>query len=304
MNSVDVHRDLAEISNGFGAILLDAYGVFWGGNDVGLLPRAKEMMEALVSQGKVVGILSNSTQLAAKELYKLSQHSLIQGKHFHFLITSGEVTRELFLSHQLPFDTSNKKFWVLYGDHPRFSSHSSIFQGTTYVETPHIDEADFVYIGVPHIGGEDQTDPELFHEQVQQLKKENLILVCANPDRFAHEGKPARAVVRQGTIAALYEALGGTVHYIGKPYEAAYSHAMRHFHKENIFDPKEILMVGDTPETDIRGARQFGMASALITQTGIMGDRIAQQGFEQAISTLSPKNTPNFFIERFAHACL
>ena len=41
----------------FKGVLLDAYGVFWGGNDIGVLPGAKEVMEKLVSDGKIVGIL-------------------------------------------------------------------------------------------------------------------------------------------------------------------------------------------------------------------------------------------------------
>ena len=36
----------------FKGILLDAYGVFWGGNDIGPFPEAIETMKTLVTQGK------------------------------------------------------------------------------------------------------------------------------------------------------------------------------------------------------------------------------------------------------------
>ena len=134
-----------------------------------------------------------------------------------------------------------------------------------------------------------------------KLKRKDLPMVCANPDRFAHEGKPPKAVVRQGSIAAIYEEMGGQVHYIGKPDNQAYSIAMKSFLQLEIFNPAEILMVGDTPETDIRGARQFGMSSALITQTGMMADRISRQGWENVMRNLSANDHPDFFIGRFAN---
>lgn len=291
-----IYPNLTKIPQEFKGILLDAYGVFWGGNDTGLLPGAKQAMEQLVANGKIVGILSNTTQLAAKELNKFQLHGLVQGKHFHFLVTSGEVVRSIFLNEQLPFPTPNKKFWVFGGVHPKFSPHNTIFQDSSYTETRDLNDADFVYIGIPHIHGEDQLDPQLFHQQIEQLSKTNKPLVCPNPDQFAHEGNPPRAVVRQGSIAALYEKMGGYVFYIGKPYANAYSMALHHFHQKNISNLNEILMVGDTPETDIRGARNTGICSALTTQTGMMADRIANHGMEKVLQALLSSDQPDFFI--------
>ncbi|EFB41100.1 MULTISPECIES: TIGR01459 family HAD-type hydrolase [Parachlamydia] len=291
-----IYPSLSHIVSDFRGVLLDAYGVFWGGNSTGLIPGAKEAMEHLVASGKVVGVLSNSTQLASKEIKKLEGHGILEGKHFHFLVTSGEITREIFLNEALPFQTNYKKFWVFGGIHPHFSSHELIFQGTAYRETSDLDEADFIYTGIPHIEGEDQEDPEIFRQKIQEVIKKKLTLICSNPDRFAHEGNPPKPVVRQGSIAAIYEELGGSVFYIGKPYPTAYAKAIDCFAQNKIHDLSEILMVGDTPETDIRGARQCGIPSALILQTGMMRDRIASQGLENAIKNLS--DHPNFFIGR------
>lgn len=297
-SAFEIFPGIAALSDRFQAILLDAYGVFWGGNDFGLLPGSKEVMETLVSNGKIVGILSNSTQLAAKEISKLQLHGLIQGEHFHFLMTSGEVARDIFLNENLPFQTSGKKFWLFGGVHPKFSSHEAIFQGTAYSETFEIDEADFIYISIPHLNGKDQVDPERFRADIEKLKTKNLPMVCSNPDQFAHEGVPPRALVRQGSIARIYQEIGGQVFYIGKPHHNAYTIAMSHFQRHNVTDPVNILMVGDTPETDIRGARSFGMPSALVTQTGMMADRIDHHGFEKALKTLSSLDYPEYLIGR------
>lgn len=294
----EVFPGIARVSDPFKGILLDAYGVFWGGNDFGLLPGSKDVMEKFVAIGKIVGILSNSTQLASKEINKLHLNGLIQGKHFHFLITSGEVARNIFLNEKLPFETPGNKYYLFGGVHPKFSSHQAILQDTIYSETSDINEADFIYISIPQINGEDQINPELFRKEIEKLKTKNLPMICPNPDQFAHEGKPPRAVVRQGSIARIYEEMGGQVFYIGKPHHKPFAIAMSHFQQHNVTKPKEILMVGDTPETDIRGARRFGMSSALVTQTGIMADRISHNGLERALKALSPHDSPDYFIGR------
>ncbi|MCA6602106.1 MAG: TIGR01459 family HAD-type hydrolase [Pseudanabaena sp. M57BS1SP1A06MG] len=289
---------IAQLASRFDGLLLDAYGVFWGGNNFGLLPGSKGIMEELVAQGKIVGILSNSTQLASKEIHKLHSHDLIQGKHFHFLMTSGEIARHIFLHEKLPFPTSSHKFWLFGGTHPKFASHQAIFQETVYQETQDIHEADFIYISVPHLKGVDQIDPTVFHAEIEKLKMTNLPMVCANPDHFAHEGTPPQAVVRQGRIAMMYEDIGGKVYYIGKPHPKAYAMAMQQFHQYNIINPQAVLMIGDTPETDIREAHHFGMPAALVTQTGIMADRISRKGLTNALEELPVQDYPDYLIER------
>ncbi len=290
-----------DVSKNFSGVLLDAYGVFWGGNDVGVLKGSVETMQNLMESGKTVGILSNSTQLAEKEINKFARHGIHKGKHFHFIITSGEVAKNLFTNEKLPFETINKKYWLFGGIHPKFSSHAGLFQDSPYVETQTIQEADFIYISIPHLNGEDQLDPDCFKSQVDQLIPFGKPMICANPDRFAHEGNPPKAVVRQGSIAALYQASGGEVFYIGKPSASVFNEAMHHFSRHNVFNPKDILMVGDSVETDVKGARSFGMPVALVTKTGIMAERIANEGFINVVNTLSSLEIPNYFIERLAH---
>lgn len=255
-------------------------------------------MKKLVQDNKIVGILSNSTQLSGKEIQKLGKSGLNKEEHFHFLITSGDIAKHIFDHQQLPFKTPQKKFWLFGGIHPKYSSPLTLFEDSPYSVTENIAEADFIYISIPHINGEDQTDPNLFRQEIEKLLNTGLPMVCANPDRFAHEGNPPRPVVRQGSIAAIYEQLGGQVFYTGKPHQIAFQTAMKRFHDHDISNAAEILMVGDTPETDIRGSKQFGMRSALTTQTGMMAERINKSSFQKAIQTLSTEEHPDFFIER------
>jgi HAD superfamily hydrolase (TIGR01459 family) len=294
--SEKVFFKVGDITAPFKGILLDAYGVFWAGGSAGLIPGAKEAMRNFVLTGKTVGILSNTTQRSQKEIDKVRDHGLLKGEHFHFYLTSGEIAKEMFAEHKkLPFSSSKKKFYLFGKPHPRFSSHKALFEGSIYTETNNPKEADFIYIAIPHIDGEDQTDPKVFEKDLKELKVLNIPMVCTNPDRFAHEGNPPRAVVRQGSIAALFKEVGGEVVYMGKPEALVFLKAMERFLP---CEPHEVLMVGDTPETDIRGAKKVGMRTALITGTGIMADRIRDRGFSKAVKACLQEDLPDFFVER------
>jgi HAD superfamily hydrolase (TIGR01459 family) len=278
----------------FDAFLLDAYGVFWASSEVGMLPEAKETMALLMAQGKKVGILSNSTQLNFQD--KLAKWGVHENIHYHFLLTSGQVLRQLLLADQLPFPTPRKSYWLFGSDHPRYTPHSIAFKGTAYRQTMNIDEADFIHINIPQIEGYDQEDPKAFLPHVREAALKNIPVLCSNPDPFAHEGAPPRLVVRQGTIAQLFQEQGASVHFIGKPFPLVYQEALRRF--PDTIPSHRILMIGDTPETDIRGARQAGLATAVVTETGVMAGRLKRDGL-QAIHQLPESDKPTFAIERF-----
>ena len=48
-SAIEIIPGIARLSEGFDGILLDAYGVFWGGNDFGPFPGSKEVMKNFVS---------------------------------------------------------------------------------------------------------------------------------------------------------------------------------------------------------------------------------------------------------------
>lgn len=295
---MNLFSSLSEIPIRYPAILLDAYGVFWGGNGVGPLPGAKEEMQRLVQEGRVVGILSNSSQLAQKEIDKLKTWGFEQGVHYHFYLTSGQSAKRVFTNQALPFATPQKKYWAFGENHPRFTSFRALFDESVYTETDDLSAADFIYVAIPHVDGEDQTDPRVFRDKLFALKqKTDLPMVCVNADHFAHEGNPPRMVVRQGSIAALYEEFGGHVIYIGKPSKIAFEEAMHCFRERGIEWPEEVLMVGDTPEIDIRGANLSGMASALIMGAGMMEERIKMLGSQKVLDALPQSDIPTYYID-------
>jgi len=288
---------LEELSSRYEAFLLDAHGVFWGSSAVGLLPGAAAAMKYLVSEGKCVGIVTNSTQLGAKEKEKLRRYGLYEGVHYHFLVTAADAARELLLAKALPFATPRCKYWLFGAPHPHFGSHLPIFEGTGYVETKELSEADFVHISIPHIEGVDQEDPEVFRKWVEAVGT-GVEVLCVSPDRFALEGSPPSPVVRQGSIAEMFVERKIPVHMVGKPssiiYETALRQVPRHIPKE------KILMIGDTPGTDIRGAHGVGLDAALITKTGVVAELLEKEGIASCLDRLALDDQPDFLLERLA----
>ena len=87
------------------------------------------------------------------------------------------------------------------------------------------------------------------------LKKyTKLKMVCTNPDLIVHRGSNTEYCA--GSVAAIFEKLGGQVVYFGKPYPEIYNFCI----KKN----ETILAVGDNIRTDIRGANNMGFDSLFI----------------------------------------
>jgi len=82
-----------------------------------------------------------------------------------------------------------------------------------------------------------------------------LKMICTNPDLIVHRG--SRTEYCAGSLALIFEKLGGKVVYFGKPYPEIYNFCI----KKN----ESILVVGDNIRTDIRGANNMKFDSLFVT---------------------------------------
>ena len=88
------------------------------------------------------------------------------------------------------------------------------------------------------------------------LKKyTQLKMLCTNPDLIVHRGSKTEYCA--GSVAAIFEKLGGTVVYFGKPYPEIYNFCTK--------KSETVLAIGDNIRTDIRGANQMKFDSLFIT---------------------------------------
>ena len=257
-------QNLLDLKENFDVFVFDIYGVIWDGKKV--IPGYDDVMKQLVKAGEKVVIMSNSTALSQGQEKVYAGRGFLKGEHYHKLITSGDVAEEAFAQ-----DERKLKFY-------QFGRPSKVlFARSGYEELASPEEADFVYAGVPQTWEGDYWKDYLtmdpFVEELEYLVKLGKPLVCANPDCRAFENQYEKPVVRQGSVAEVYEKLGGKVTYFGKPYQNIYDFA---FINEPV-ERSRMLMVGDTLETDIKGGRDYGMKTAL-TQTGIAVFKMQEAG--------------------------
>jgi HAD superfamily hydrolase (TIGR01459 family) len=112
---------------------------------------------------------------------------------------------------------------------------------------------------------------EDYRAMMQEALQRRLPFVCANPDLTVHVG--ADLLPCAGAIAALYESLGGPVHWAGKPHRPAYDTAFakaRDIRRAEV-PASRVLAIGDALRTDLAGAAKAGV-DALFIATGIHRD--------------------------------
>ncbi|MGH7290496.1 MAG: HAD hydrolase-like protein, partial [Myxococcota bacterium] len=127
--------------------------------------------------------------------------------------------------------------------------------GLELVDTP--EQADFLFLTGTEIPPLTLDD---YHAILERAARRSLPMVCSNPDHVAPSG--TELVIAPGTIAAMYEAMGGTVRYIGKPHAPIYGACLDALEGLEL---GEIVAVGDSLEHDIKGANNVGIASCFLT---------------------------------------
>ena len=106
----------------------------------------------------------------------------------------------------------------------------------------------------------------------KELFKENINkkMICTNPDLIVDKGKKRELCA--GSVALVFEKMGGEVIYFGKPYPAVYNQSIDN-------KDKKILSIGDNLNTDIKGANLLNYDSLLIS-SGIHKNEIKKEGID------------------------
>ena len=81
-------------------------------------------------------------------------------------------------------------------------------------------------------------------------------MICTNPDLVVDRGKVREYCA--GSIAKIFEDIGGKVDYFGKPYPNVYNLSTK-------IKNRKVLCIGDNLNTDIRGANIQNFSSLLIS---------------------------------------
>ena len=105
---------------------------------------------------------------------------------------------------------------------------------------------------------------ELFKEHI------NKKMICTNPDLIVDRGDKRELCA--GSVALVFEKMGGKVVYFGKPFPEVYNQSTDN--KE-----KKVLSIGDNLNTDIKGANLLNYDSLLISN-GVHKNEIKKEGID------------------------
>ena len=108
------------------------------------------------------------------------------------------------------------------------------------------------------------------------LRQRNVPVVVANSDR-TYPVSPGRVAIAVGALADLLESLTGKRFLrFGKPDAQMFTFAYDHVRLTHSVDKSDILMVGDTLETDILGGNKFGLDTVLVLSGNTLPSRAEQ----------------------------
>ena len=133
---------------------------------------------------------------------------------------------------------------------------------------------------------DDQTEqPENYRDLLAGLARRGLDMVCANPDLKVQHGD--RIIPCGGALAAIYEELGGNVIMAGKPFSPIYEECLKRAEAAagRRVEKADILAIGDGMATDMKGARNFGIA-ALYIATGVHHEELKAGGLPAILARL------------------
>ncbi len=147
-----------------------------------------------------------------------------------------------------------------------------------------LDEADLVL----HTGllDDDVETPDDYRSVLSTMLERGVPMICANPDLKVERGD--RLVYCAGAVAAVYEEMGGTVHYAGKLFPPIYELAKQQASHLMNSSPQasRIVCIGDGLLTDMEGAFRAGIDALFVASqlhvNGGLTDEMLSTLFAQA----------------------
>ena len=239
---------LSELADHYSVFVFPIFGTLHNGQS--LSEEAFTCLQNLADLGKTVTIFSNVPKRRHVLIQDLASLGVPPSLYQH-VIASGEVAYHALKMRNDPFHARLGKRAYIYGS----SDALRMIEGLDIKKTTFLDEADFLLALGPD---EWHSDLNYYKPSLRAAKKHNLPMVCVSPD--LHVEYQGERSIRAGSIAAYYEELGGDVFYHGKPYRPFYKSLLADL---DPFQPKDILVLGDSYLTDIKGASKIGLDSVL-----------------------------------------
>ena len=117
----------------------------------------------------------------------------------------------------------------------------------------------------------DEHDKDLNYYKDLFKNQTKKTMICTNPDLIVDRGNKRELCA--GSVAMIFEKMGGKVVYFGKPYPEVYNQSINNKNKK-------VLCIGDNLNTDIKGANLLNYDSLLVSD-GIHKKEIEKNGIDK-----------------------
>jgi len=248
------NNGLRSIVENYDIFYIDLWGVVHNG--INLHKNAIEALEEITKVKKQYVLLTNAPRpnsIVKKFLEKMGMNEKIIEKVY----SSGEAALSYLKKNYL-----NKKFY-----HVGPSRDFDLFEEFENNKGKNINESSYLLC----TGLFENHDQDLNY--YKELFKDHLDkkMICTNPDLIVDRG--TKRELCAGSVALVFEKMGGEVIYFGKPFPEVYNQSIDNRNKK-------VLSIGDNLNTDIRGANLLNFDS-LIISNGVHKDEIEKEGIEK-----------------------
>ncbi len=270
-------ENLAPLEKDIDVYLFDMHGVIHSGGEI--QEETLEYLKYLKNSGKKVIIASNDVDCGDKYISNIKNKGLIQGEHFDFAITSGDVLNQMLKTGEIEkiikskTNIQNRKIRIFVQDDLK---SSIIFNGENsnkFEQTFNIEEADAVITGTPK---DEQSHERIAIENkssyltltrnsvLNTVLKKQLPIIVPNPDRRTPFENNTQTI-GAGRFAKICSKSNHNIIMTGKPSEHFYNYLKDRLTLENIeYNPSRVAMIGDSFATDIVGGNQAGFKTIAV----------------------------------------
>ena len=291
-NNIKLLSKISEIETNYSAFILDIWGVLWDGLEA--YDDAIRSLIKLKEKNKPVILLSNAPR-RSKTVEKRLEKIGIKKDYYTKIVSSGEICRKKFLQNTNYLSKIGNTFYFI-GQ----KQDKDLVENLPLSETKNIQKSNFLLVcGTRRF----EDSLEIYKNELDTGLSLKIPLICANPDKVVVR-KNGNRLLCAGEFANYYKRREGKVFYFGKPYLDVYLECTNFFKSiDTNICKKNILVVGDSIETDIRGANQYGLSSVLVTG-GIHANQFSKDSKDISIEKAQLickeySEYPTFIIEKF-----
>ena len=276
-----VINSFSEISDKYDVFILDQWGVMHDGHYG--YDHSIDAVKHLIYKNKQLIIISNSSKRRISSINRLKDLGFDKN-NFIEVMTSGEMIWQELKDFSYKYDFKTKNCFHIFDSSKEDGKDFRIgLEKFKFIDN--IKDADFILACTPF----QNTKPIDYIPILKEALEMNLIMFCANPDFVTIEENNDKNIYCMGTIADLYDHMGGKVVILGKPSKEIYLKSCKQLDQ---IDKSKTIAVGDSLDHDILGASNFGVDSVLIT-SGIHKD-LFKNGIEKGIKNIENDRKWNF----------